>query len=191
MNNKERKIVIAITGASGSIYARLLIMELLKQSSIAEIALVFSDNGEDVAKYEKVTIPNSQDDKRIKLYNNSDMFSPIASGSARYDSMVIIPCSMGSVGRIANGTSNDLISRAADVMLKERRKLILAVRESPFSTIHLTNMTTLSQSGAIILPLSPSFYSHPENIDDLCTTVVERIVSLLGFEALSYEWKGD
>jgi 4-hydroxy-3-polyprenylbenzoate decarboxylase len=162
---------------------------LLTAEGIGEIALIVSCNGHDVAEYEKVDLTTT--DSRVKVYSNDDMFAPPASGSAGYDAMVIVPCSMGSAGRIASGVSGDLIGRAADVMLKERRKLIVAVRETPFSTIHLRNLTTLSECGAVVLPASPAFYSHPATIEALCDTVVERIVMQLGIEMPHYAWGGE
>lgn len=190
IDKRGKKIIVAVTGASGSIYAKLLIEKLLEQENIEEIALVYSREGRAVAEFEGAEIATADNDSRIREYANDDMFSPIASGSARYDSMAIIPSSMGTVGRIASGTSNELISRAADVMLKERRQLIVAPRETPLNTIHLRNMTLLSEAGAIILPLSPSFYSLPQNLEELTMTVVERVLLLMGFESESYEWKG-
>lgn len=186
MKKTPERIIIAITGASGSVYARLLIGELLRQESIREMAVVFSANGKAVADYEKQDITLA--DPRIRVFDNNDMFSPPASGSAGYDAMIVIPCSMGTVGRVAGGISGDLIARAADVMLKERRPLILVPRETPLSTIHLRNLTTLSECGAIVVPASPSFYSLPVDMEQLCMTVVERIIVLLGFDAPHYEW---
>ena len=184
MRNVPEKIIVAVTGASGSIYARLLVGELLKQPGIREIALIFSENGRDVAAYEEQKMPDT--DGRIRVFGNRDMFAAPASGSARYDAMVIVPCSMGTTGRIAHGISDSLLTRAADVMLKERRMLILVPRETPYSTIHLRNLTALSECGAIVVPASPSFYSRPRDIRELCMTVVERVVSLLGFETPGY-----
>lgn len=188
--NRGKRIIVAVTGASGAVYARLLMESLfrLPADQLAEIALVISANGWAVADYEKVSIPGNQADGRVKRFENTDMFAAPASGSAGYDAMVVIPCSMGTVGRIASGTSGDLISRAADVMLKERRQLILVTRETPFSTIHLRNMAALSECGAVVMPASPSFYSHPEDIAALCMTVVERVVSMLGFDVAHYSW---
>ncbi len=183
---QKRKIIVAVTGASGSIYARLLCQALAKCEQIEETAVIFTDNGNKVARFED-TVEWDVSDKFI-LYNNNDMFSAPASGSAGFDSMVIIPCSMGMVGRISNGISNDLVSRAADVILKERGKLILVTREAPLNTIHLRNMTALSECGAIICPASPSFYSKPNNIEELCMTIVERVISLLGIEYPHYRW---
>lgn len=190
MNNTIKKIIVAVTGASGSVYARLFIEKLLEIKAISEIAVVFSNNGVRVSEYERQDILPLNSDSRIKVYSNHDMFSSPASGSARYDAMVIIPCSAGTMGRVANGISGDLISRAADVMLKERRKLLMVLRETPLSTIHLKNMLTLSEAGCIVMPASPSFYSHPANIEELCMTVIERILCLLGFNFPSYEWDG-
>jgi 4-hydroxy-3-polyprenylbenzoate decarboxylase len=184
----KSKIIIAVTGASGSIYARLLCAELAAREEIGEIALIFTANGREVAAFEDSAEWASS--PRFTLYDNGDMFSPPASGSAGYDSMVVIPCSMGMAGRIAGGISDDLVSRAADVMLKERRTLIIVPRETPVSTIHLRNLTTLSECGAIVCPASPSFYSHPAGIEALCRTVTERIFSLLGLDSDRYRWEG-
>jgi 4-hydroxy-3-polyprenylbenzoate decarboxylase len=126
--------------------------------------------------------------KPVTVYENTNMFSPVASGSAAYDSMIIVPCTMGTLGRIATGTSPDLICRAADVMLKERRKLILVPRELPYSLIHIENMRTVTLAGGIILPASPSFYSLPKNIDELVLTVVNRIMDVAGIETNHYRW---
>lgn len=184
----KRRIIIGVTGASGSIYARLLAVHLLRSEEVAELAVVFSKNGAAVAEYERESVPSPQDDSRIRYFDNDDLFSAPASGSAGYDSMVVIPCSMGTIGRIASGVSDNLITRAADVMLKERRPLILVAREAPYSTIHLRNMTALSECGAVVMPASPAFYSHPEDIEQLCMTVVERVLSLLDIESERYEW---
>ena len=118
------------------------------------------------------------------------MFSSVASGSAAWDAMIIVPASMGSVGRIAAGVSQTLIERAADVMLKERRRLIIVPRETPYSLIHLRNMTTLTEAGAIVLPASPSFYSHPKTISQAIDTVVERIIAHAGIDSAHYEFSG-
>ncbi len=187
MNNK-RNIIIAVTGASGSIYARLLCQRLAQVEEVERIALIVTRNGEEVCRYEDDA--SWMTNPRFTRYDNDDLFAPPASGSASFDAMVIIPCSMGMAGRVAAGISNDLTSRAADVMLKERRRLILVPREAPLSTIHLRNLTTLSECGAIICPAAPSFYSHPQDIETLCETIIERILTLLGVEAPHYEWTG-
>ena len=181
------RVVVAITGASGSIYARLTIEALLRSSQVEHIALVYSDTAREVIAFEGVVIP---DDERITVYDNHNLFAPVASGSAAYDAMVVVPSSVGTLGRIAHGLSQTLIERAADVMLKERRRLLLVVREAPYSLIHLRNMTTLTEAGAIVVPASPSFYSHPSTIEEVCMTVVERIVALLGIEQPHYVWHG-
>lgn len=181
------KIVIAITGASGSIYAKQLIIELLKQENkISELALVMSKNAENVWQHE---LGNSDFKKfPIKRYETHDFNAPFASGSARFNIMFICPCSMGTLARIANGISDSLITRAADVMLKERRKLILISRDTPLSLIHINNMKTITEAGGIILPASPSFYSQPSSIEELANTVVHRAIDIAGIEISSYRW---
>jgi 4-hydroxy-3-polyprenylbenzoate decarboxylase len=187
MEQNHRKIVVAVTGASGSIYSKTLLDKLQGiKTAPEEIAVVFSDNAIDIWKHElgdeyKPTSP-------AKIYGNNSFFAPFASGSSDYDTMIICPASMGIIGRIANGTSEDLISRAADVMLKERRKLILVPRETPYNLIHIRNMETITLSGGIICPATPSFYSKPRTIDDLVMTVVERVLSLAGFDVDAYRW---
>jgi 4-hydroxy-3-polyprenylbenzoate decarboxylase len=124
----------------------------------------------------------------FNVYAANDFFAPFASGSAGYDAMLICPCSMGTMARIATGVSSDLMTRAADVMLKERRKLILLPRDTPLSLIHINNMKAVTEAGAIIAPASPSFYSHPTNFDELALTVVDRALALAGFELKGYRW---
>ncbi len=184
MNKKN--IIIAVTGASGSRYARLFARRLLDSGQAERVALIATDNARDVAAYEDSVEWFSWDG--LTLYDNGDMFSPPASGSARFDAMVVIPCSMGMLGRIASGVSNDLISRAADVMLKERRPLVIVPRETPLNYIHVDNMRTLTMAGAVICPASPSFYAMPEDIDALCMSVVDRVLSLIGVEVDAYHW---
>ena len=181
------KVIVAVTGASGAIYARQCIEQLLAAEQGEQIALIVSDKGCEVLRYEGVELPENE---KIVRYDNDDMFSPVASGSAAWDAMIIIPASMGSVGRIAAGVSLSLIERAADVMLKERRRLIVVVRETPLSLIHIENMHRITAAGGIILPASPSFYSKPADIEELCRSVVERIVQLLGIEQKHFEWSG-
>ncbi len=127
----------------------------------------------------------------MEFYNPADLFAPMASGSAGYDTMIICPCTMGTLGRIASGVSSDLLTRAADVMLKERKKLILVPRETPLSLIHLSNMKFITEAGAIICPASPSFYSKPATIEALAMTVVDRILTLAGFEIETFNWGSD
>lgn len=187
MTGKSRKLIVAVTGASGSIYARLLLEKLvLPDKGQVDIALVFSDNAK--AIWESETGEKFTYSKGITEYDNKNFYVPFASGSSDFDTMIICPASMGTIGRIASGTSDDLIARAADVMLKERRKLIIVPRETPYNLIHIRNMETLTLAGAIICPASPSFYSHPQTIDELALTVVERIISLAGFDSGRYKW---
>lgn len=186
MGNK--KIIIAITGASGSVYAKQLLLRLVSFSNAPEIAVVFSENGRKVWHYELgEELP---DLRALKQFDCNDMFAPVASGSANYHTMVIIPCSMGTIGRIASGTSDNLIIRAADVMLKEKRQLIIVPRESPYNLIHIRNMETLLLAGAQIIPASPSFYSHPKTIEQVISTIVDRVLSRLGYSDNLYEWEG-
>ena len=185
--NRNRKIIVAITGASGSVYAKKLLDKLLVLKTIPEeIAVIFSDNAKEIWKFE--TGKKYSFRKTAKEYDNKSFFAPFASGSSTFDTMIICPASMGVIGRIANGTSDDLITRAADVMLKERRKLIIVPRETPYNLIHIQNMEKLTLAGAIICPASPSFYSKPETINELVMTVVERIMNLAGFESETYRW---
>ena len=185
----NRKIIIAVTGASGSIYAKLLIDKLLNLSKYYEtVDLIFSKNAKDVWAFEMGN--KDYESYPFKIYEPKNLFSGPASGSANYSNMIICPASMGTIGRIAAGVSDDLISRAADVMLKERKQLILVPRETPYNLIHLRNLTSLTEAGAIILPASPSFYSKPKNIEELAETVVDRIIQLIGISNDSYRWKG-
>ncbi len=184
---KKQKIVIGITGASGSIYAQKVIEKLKTlPAQIEQVNLVFSDCGKQVWKHEIGELDTSE--LGFSVFENSDFFAPFASGSSDFDCLLVCPCSMGALGRIANGFANDLISRTADVMLKERKKLILVCRETPYNLIHLENMKQLTLAGAVILPASPSFYSRPTSIDELVNTVVERILAHLGLESEHYSW---
>ncbi len=183
----KKKIVVAITGASGSIYARLLLEKLQAlQDQIQEVGVVMSDNARDVWKFELGD--ESYQNFPFRFYGKTDFMAPFASGSARFDTMVIVPCSMGTLGRIAAGISNDLTTRAADVILKERRKLILVARDTPLNLIQLRNMQTVTEAGGIICPAVPSFYSRPKTIEEVALTVVNRIIDLAGFEHESYRW---
>ena len=179
------KIVVAITAASGAIYARQLLDVLIASSQVEKIALIHSTNAEAVAEVEGIILPQSD---KIVRYANDNLFASVASGSAEWDAMVIVPSSVGTMSRVATGVSQTLIERAADVMLKERRRLIVVVRETPLSLIHLRNMVTLTEAGAIILPASPSFYSNPQTIEEACNTVTERVISLLGITSHRYQW---
>lgn len=188
MQSYDRKIVVAITGASGSLYG-LRLLERIRNlvSGPSEVAVILSSNAKEIMVHETGILwaPSGNE----KLYDNRDFSAPFASGSSSFDTMIICPSSMGMLGRIAHGTADDLIARAADVMLKERRRLIIVPRETPYNLIHLTNMTLLTQAGAIICPASPSFYSLPQTIDDLVLTVVERVMVLAQFQTDTYKWK--
>ncbi len=183
---KTRKIIIAITGASGSIYAKKLIEKLENYTQeIKNIEVVFSEAGKQVWNYE---LNSKLTETYFRIYENTNLFSPIASGSAKYDTMVIIPCSMGTIGRIANGISNDLISRAADVIIKERQNLIIVPRETPLSSIHLNNLKIISDAGGLIIPASPSFYNKPQTIDELLNTIVDKVIDKMGFVSGAKQW---
>ena len=181
------KVVIAITGASGSIYAKSLIEKLLIiKDQWDELAIVMTENAKQVWQTE---LQNDDYTKLpVKNYSTNDFTAPFASGSGKFNVMIIAPCSMGTLGRIATGISNDLITRAADVILKERRKLICMVRDTPYSLIHIRNMETVALAGGIICPATPSFYSLPKTIDDLAATVVDRALDLSGFDIKTFRW---
>ncbi len=188
--NRKKKIVVAVTGASGSIYAKVLFQKLALPAlaeQIDKVGVVFSKNARDVwhqelqdKSYEQIPFP---------IFERDNYFAPFASGSARYETMVVCPCSMGTLGRIAHGISDDLTTRAADVILKERRRLILVLRDTPLNLIHIDNMRTVTQAGGIICPASPSFYSRPKTFEELAATVVDRILDLAGFEQDTYRWR--
>ena len=182
-----RKIVIAITGASGSVYAKLLLDKLSKMNEQwDELSLVMTENAKQVWATE--IGDKGYEFYSIKKFGASDFNAPFASGSGQYDTMIIIPCSMGTLGRIASGISNDLISRASDVILKERRKLICVIRDTPYNLIHIKNMETITMAGGIICPASPSFYSKPKTIEETAATVVDRVLDLAGFDIKTFRW---
>lgn len=181
---EKKKIIVAITGASGSIYARRMLHHLAAMTDEVEVGVVMSRNAPTVWEQElgeKPEIP-------FPVYERHNFFAPFASGSARYMHMVIVPCSMGTLGRIAHGISDDLTTRAADVILKERRQLICITRDTPHNQIHLDNMSSLGRAGAIIMPASPSFYSRPQTFDELADTVVHRALDLMGLNPKAFRW---
>jgi flavin prenyltransferase len=187
MNNSPLKLVVGVCGASGALYAKVLFDKLLKlKDQLGEIGVVMSDNARDVWMYEL----GNEDFKGypFQFYHKSDFMAPFASGSARYGAMVVCPCSMGTLGRIATGVSNDLMTRAADVILKERRKLVLVTRDTPLNLIHINNMKTVTEAGGIICPAVPSFYSKPQSLEHLAATVVDRVIDLIGLQQDSYRW---
>jgi flavin prenyltransferase len=186
---QNNKIVVGVTGASGSIYAKALLDRLTAMpTAYTEVGLVFSDNAIDVWEHELNDATHQT--YPFKVYQKQDFFAPFASGSAQYNIMFVVPCSMGTMARIAHGISNDLITRSADVILKERRQLILLVRDTPYSSIHIQNMKIITDAGGIICPCSPSFYSQPKTFEELAYTVVDRALDLAGLPVKStYRWQ--
>ena len=186
MKNKH-KIIVAVTGASGAIYAKVLFDKLvLLHAQIHEVGILMSDN----AKFVWETELDNSDYKNypFTFYDKMDFMAPFASGSANFGTMIICPSSMGTMGRIASGISNDLTTRAADVILKERRRLIIVARETPLSLIHINNMKIITEAGGIICPATPSFYSKPQTYEDIASTVIDRVLSLCNFVNDSYSW---
>ena len=181
------KIAVAITGASGSVYANVLLDKLQELGDqLTEVGTVWSDNAFTVWEHE---LGNTDfNNYKFKKWDKMDFNAPFASGSAGYDALIICPCSMGTAGRIAGGISNDLVTRAADVMLKERRKLICVVRETPYNLVQLRNMTAITEAGGIICPATPSFYSRPQTIEEVAYTVVHRVLDLAGLRSEGYRW---
>ena len=182
-----RKIVVAITGASGAVYPKILLQKLVaKKDTWTDLAVVMTNNAREVWKTELGN--ESYDQIPVHFFGQQDFTAPFASGSGQYDTMIIIPCSMGTMGRIAGGISNDLITRAADVVLKERRKLICVVRDMPYNLIHIRNMETITLAGGIICPATPSFYSKPTTLEEVAATVVDRVLDLAGIDNTSFRW---
>src|SRR3982751_3533300 len=184
-----KKIVVAITGASGAIYPKILIDKLLQvKEQWTDLSVVMTEN----AKQVWITELDNESYKElpVKFYSQQDFNAPFASGSGQYDTMIIIPCSMGTLGRIATGISNDLITRAADVILKERRRLICVVRDTPYNLIHIRNMETVTLAGGIICPATPSFYSKPTTIEEVAATVIDRVIDLASLTNNTYRWGG-
>jgi 4-hydroxy-3-polyprenylbenzoate decarboxylase len=181
------KIVLAITGASGSIYPKLLLDRLLTlKDQWSDLAVVMTQNARLVWKTEL----DNEDfaNYPVKFYDTNDFLAPFASGSGQYNTMIIAPCSMGTLSRIATGVSTDLITRAADVVLKERRKLICMIRDTPYNLIHIKNMEMVTLAGGIICPATPSFYSKPATIEAVAATVTDRILDLAGLNIRTFRW---
>ncbi|MDQ3192762.1 MAG: UbiX family flavin prenyltransferase [Bacteroidota bacterium] len=184
------KVIVAVTGASGAIYAKVLLNKLAElKEQISEVAVVMSDNAKDVWQFELGN--KNYEILPFKVFNKNDFFAPFASGSANFNIMIICPCSMGTMARIATGVSNDLTTRAADVILKERRKLVLITRDTPLSLIHINNMKTITEAGGIICPASPSFYSKPSSFEELASTVTDRALELAGISINTFRWGRD
>ena len=187
MIKNKHKIIVSVSGASGSIYAKVLFDKLVQlKEQIEVVGVLMSDN----AKYVWETELDNSDYQNYPytFYDKMDFMAPFASGSANFGTMIVCPCSMGTMGRIAAGISNDLTTRAADVILKERRKLIIVARETPLSLIHINNMKIITEAGGIICPATPSFYSNPQNFEELAATVIDRVLMLSGLENKSYSW---
>lgn len=181
------KIAVAVTGASGSIYAYQLFRTMQRHRSLFDqIGVVWSENAKTV--WELELQHTAYEDFNFNTYSNKDYFAPFASGSAGFDALIICPCSMGTLARIAQGISDTLITRAADVMLKERKKLICMIRETPYNLIHINNMKTVTEAGGIILPASPSFYSNPATLEEAAQTVTDRVFGLLDIAIPHYKW---
>lgn len=181
------KLVIAATGASGTIYLQRLLGQIDCRAN--EVHLVMSGHAKQVAAQE---MDGFKAPDGVLQHAENDLNVPFVSGSARFDAMVVVPCSMATLGRIASGSSDSALLRAADVFLKERRKLILVPRETPWNLIHARNVVTLLEAGAIILPAIPSFYSRPTSLNDVVDTVVWRILDQIGLpNARAYRWADD
>lgn len=183
------KLVVAVSGASGAPYARRLLDFLAEHGAAhgVSVDVVFTTTGKQVWAQEIGGAPRHP----FPTWNNHDFTAPFASGSAQYDAMVVIPCSSGQLARIAYGLSVDLVGRAADVMLKEKRRLVLVLRETPISLVHARAITQVVEAGAVVMPASPSFYSGPKTIDALVETVVARVLDRLGLpNDLMTRWTG-
>ena len=182
-----KKIVVGIAGSSGALYAKVLLDRLAAlRGQWDAVGVVMSDNA--VVNWELEIGTPDFSVYPFDFYQKNDFNAPFASGSARYDSMIVCPCSMGMLARIATGISNDLITRAADVVLKERRRLVLVTRETPLSLIHINNMKTVTEAGGIICPATPSFYSNPTSREAIVGTVVDRVLDLCGLEVPTFRW---
>lgn len=181
----KKRIVIGITGASGIVYAQQLIKAI---EHTTDVTVIITHTARKVAAYEQISL----DDFNVIYLDNTDIDNQIASGSFQYDAMIVVPCSMKTLSAIANGYAESLLTRCADVALKERRPLILVPRESPYNRIHLTNMLAANDAGALILPASPPLYSHPKTITDLADMTVARILDHCRIpHTLGTRWNGE
>jgi 4-hydroxy-3-polyprenylbenzoate decarboxylase len=181
------KIVVGVTGASGSVYARALIKKINAHPELIERCdVVFTRPAKEVWNFEL----NERDFENLpnKIWSNDTFFAPFASGSSGFDALIVCPCSMGTLAKIASGLANDLISRAADVMLKERRKLILVTRETPLNIIHINNMKAVTEAGGIVMPASPSFYNKPQDINQLIDGTIKKILTITGLVSFCNNW---
>nr|WP_243666806.1 UbiX family flavin prenyltransferase [Vulcanisaeta sp. JCM 16159] len=186
-----RRIVVGITGASGVIYGVRFLEMIRRYAKDSEVYLVMSNTAVEILRHEVGLDKESISKLANRVYNEDELGAPIASGSFKHDGMVIIPCSMKTLASIAHGITDNLITRAADVALKERRKLILVIRETPLNLVHIKNMELVTLAGAIVMPAAPAFYNKPRTIDDLVNFVVGRVLDLLGIENDLYRrWSG-
>lgn len=189
-NRPTKRVIVGITGASGSIYAKELLAVLCAKD--IEVHIVITDNGKAVFKYE---LELDFDEwlsafDGVVVHDNTNMFSSIASGSFRTEGMIILPCSMATMAKIAHGIGDTLLCRAADVVLKQRKKLVVCPRETPLSTIHIKNMLAVSESSGIIFPTVPAFYAKPNSLEDMVNIAVSRILDILEIETENYfEWR--
>ena len=187
LKGMKKKIVLGVAGSSGAMYAKILFDRLTQiKDQWDAVGIVMSENA--VLNWELEVGTPDFSIYPFDFYKKNDFNAPFASGSAKYDTMIICPCSMGMLARVATGISNDLMTRAADVVLKERRRLILVTRETPLSLIHINNMKTVTEAGGIICPATPSFYSNPTTIEEVAATVTDRVLDLAGFDISSYRW---
>ncbi|MBW2466383.1 MAG: UbiX family flavin prenyltransferase [Deltaproteobacteria bacterium] len=185
----SKKIILAITGASGSLYA-VQFLKLMQQHDV-EVHGIISDAGRLVLQHELGYTPDDLN-RYVTTWHAIDNFAaPVSSGSSSFDAMLVLPCTMGTLGAIANGMVKNLVHRAADVMLKESKPLLLAVRETPFNRIHLENMLKVHDAGAVVCPPMPSFYHHPENLEEMAAFFAGRLADQLGFEVKGLKrWQG-
>jgi flavin prenyltransferase len=200
-DTQKQVVTVGVTGASGALLAQKALELLERDSRVARIHLVVTEAGQRlfaeelaIASGDLKQLPGrllGRPTAKIELLPNKDIGASIASGSYAVDSMIVVPCSMGTLAAIASGVSDDLVSRAADVMLKENRKLVLCVRDTPFSRIHLENMVRAQQAGAVIMPAIPAFYHHPQTIDDLVTQYIFRVLAQINLRQENmYRWTG-
>jgi flavin prenyltransferase len=183
----EKKIVVAIAGSSGAMYGKVLLDRLVAlREQYTTVGVVMSPNA--LVNWELEIGTPDFSAYPFTFYDKNDFNAPFASGSARYNSMIVCPCSMGVLARIASGVSSDLMTRAADVILKERRRLVLVTRETPLSLIHINNMKTVTEAGGIICPATPSFYAQPDSIEAVVRSVVDRVLDLAGLDSGGYRW---
>jgi 4-hydroxy-3-polyprenylbenzoate decarboxylase len=186
----EKMIIVAITGASGVVYGKRL-LEVLKDLG-KETALIITDPAKIILEYELGINENEMKNFADKYYNSKDLTSSINSGSFRFDSMVIVPCTMKTLSAIANGYANNAVTRSADVAIKERRKLVLVPRETPLRSVHLENMLKISKEGGIILPAMPGFYHIPQSTEEVVDFIVGKILDVLGIDNNLFErWTGE